>query len=62
MFPDDEPIYCFSAVFAPVDPNMTIYHDWYVRSSRSPPLTHTDRTPLKISGDRIGGYRAYSFK
>ena len=61
-FPADEPIYCFSAVFAPVDLNTTIYHHWYVRTDSSRPFTHADRIPLKISGGRAGGYRAYSFK
>lgn len=61
-FPADEPVYCFSAVFAPVDLNTTIYHHWYVRTDSSRPFTHADRIPLKISGGRAGGYRAYSFK
>ena len=61
-FPADEPIYCFTAVFAPVDLNATIYHHWYYRSTSSRPFTHADRIPLKISGGRAGGYRAYSFK
>jgi hypothetical protein len=61
-FPSDEPVYCFSAVFAPVDLNTTVYHHWYVRTDSSRPFTHADRIPLKISGGRAGGYRAYSFK
>jgi hypothetical protein len=61
-FPADEPIYCFSAVFAPVDLNTTIYHHWYYRAGGSRPFAHADRIPLKISGGRAGGYRAYSFK
>jgi len=61
-FPADEPIYCFSAVFAPVDLNTTIYHHWYFRASSSRPFTHADRIPLKIAGGRAGGYRVYSFK
>jgi len=62
MFQADEPIYCFTAVFAPVDLNTTIYHHWYYRTSSSRPFAHADRIPLKISGGRAGGYRAYSFK
>jgi len=61
-FPADEPIYCFTAVFAPVDLNATVYHHWYYRTTSSKPFTHADRIPLKISGGRAGGYRAYSFK
>ncbi len=61
-FPADEPVYCFSAVFAPVDLKTTIYHHWYFRPNAGRPFVHADRIPLKISGGREGGYRAYSFK
>ena len=61
-FPADEPIYCFTAVFAPVDLNTTVYHHWYYRANGDRPFAHADRIPLKISGGREGGYRAYSFK
>lgn len=61
-FPADEPIYCFTAVFAPVDLNTTIYHHWYFRPNSDKPFTHADRIPVKISGGREGGYRAYTFK
>jgi hypothetical protein len=61
-FPADEPIYCFTAVFAPVDLNTTIYHHWYFRSNSDKPFTHADRIAIKISGGREGGYRTYTFK
>ena len=61
-FPENEPIYCFTAVFAPVDLHTTIYHHWYYRPNDSRPFVHADKIPLKISGGREGGYRAYSFK
>jgi hypothetical protein len=61
-FPADEPIYCFTAVFAPVDLNTTVYHHWFFRANDEKPFTHADRIPIKISGGREGGYRAYSFK
>jgi hypothetical protein len=61
-FPADEPIYCFTAVFAPVDLNTTVYHHWYFRTNDSKPFTHADKIPIKISGGREGGYRAYTFK
>ena len=62
IFPADEPIYCFTAVFAPVDLNTTIYHHWYFRSNSGKPFTHADKIPIKISGGREGGYRTYTFK
>ncbi len=61
-FPADEPIYCFTAVFAPIDLNTTIYHHWHFRPDAVTPFAHADRIPLKISGGREGGYRAYSVK
>ena len=61
-FPADEPIYCFTAVFAPVDLNTTVYHHWFFRMNGSKPFTHADKIPIKISGGREGGYRAYTFK
>jgi hypothetical protein len=61
-FPADEPIYCFTAVFAPVELNTTIYHHWHFRPNDTKPFSHVDRIPIKISGGREGGYRAYSIK
>jgi hypothetical protein len=61
-FPADEPIYCFTAIFAPVALNTTVYHHWYYRPNEVKPFTHADRIPIKISGGREGGYRAYTFK
>jgi hypothetical protein len=61
-FPADEPIYCFTAVFAPVDLNTIVYHHWFFRTNENNPFIHADRIPIKISGGREGGYRAYSFK
>jgi hypothetical protein len=61
-FPADEPIYCFTAVFAPVALNTTVYHHWYFRANSGKSFAHADRIPIKIAGGREGGYRAYTFK
>lgn len=61
-FPANEPIYCFTAVFAPVALDTTVYHHWYFRPNNSKSFTHADKIPIKISGGREGGYRAYTFK
>lgn len=61
-FPANEPIYCFTAVFAPVALDTTVYHHWYFRANSSKPFIHADKIPIKISGGREGGYRAYTFK
>jgi hypothetical protein len=61
-FPAGEPVYCFTAVFAPVNLDTTVYHHWYHRAGRGRPYAHADRIPIGISGGREGGYRAYSLK
>jgi DUF2914 family protein len=61
-FPAHEPIYCFTAVFAPVALNTTVYHHWYFRPHNNKPFSHADRIAVKISGGREAGYRAYTFK
>ncbi len=62
VFPANEPIYCFTAVFAPVALKTTVYHHWYFRQDSSKPFSHADKIALNISGGREGGYRAYTFK
>lgn len=61
-FTADEPIYCFTAIFAPVTLKTTVYHHWFYRSDKSKPFSHADKIPLQIAGGREGGYRAYTFK
>ena len=61
-FPANEPIYCFTAVFAPVALDTTVFHHWYYRAKSGKPFAHADRIPIKIAGGREGGYRAYTFK
>ncbi|MCX5723038.1 MAG: DUF2914 domain-containing protein [Nitrospirae bacterium] len=61
-FPANGPVYCFTAVFAPVDLNVTIYHHWYFRAKNDKSFTHSDRIPIRINGGREGGYRASTFK
>lgn len=60
--PADEPVYCFTAVFAPVDLHTTIYHHWFHRARPDVPFAPLDKIPIKISGGRDMGYRAYTVK
>ncbi len=65
QFGDEEQVYCFTAVFAPIDLQTTIFHHWQYRSSepgRSSDYATVDRIPIPIHGGRAGGYRAYSVK
>jgi len=64
-FRGEEPAYCFTAVFAPVDLKTTIYHHWQFRpvgGKKARPFFSADRIPISISGGREAGYRAYTVK
>ncbi len=59
------PVYCFTAVFAPVALDTTIYHHWQMQSrggDGEAVYKTTDRIPIDISGGREAGYRAYTYK
>ncbi len=62
------PLYCFTAVFAPLSLETTIVHHWQHRplpeTPDSPirPFSTTDRIPITISGGREHGYRSYTVK
>ena len=64
-FRGEEPAYCFTAVFAPVDLQTNIYHHWQFRpvgGKKPRPFLTADRIPISISGGREAGYRAYTVK
>jgi len=61
-FRGEEPAYCFTAVFAPVDMRTTIYHRWQYRPAAGRDFSTTDRIGFVISGGREGGYRVYTAK
>jgi hypothetical protein len=64
-FLGEGPVYCFTAVFAPVDLQTNIYHRWQYRATNGAGerryLT-SDRIQIPISGGREGGYRTYTRK
>jgi hypothetical protein len=55
-------VYCFAAVFAPVELKKHIYHIWQQRDSRSGKWLTTDRLKYIIIGGRRAGYRGYTYK
>lgn len=64
-FHKNEPAYCFTAVFAPVRLDTTIYHHWQYRpvvGGDTQAFMTTDRIAIDISGGREKGYRAYTIK
>jgi hypothetical protein len=58
------PAYCFTAIFAPVALQTTIYHHWQYRprKARLKRFTTSDRIAIAISGGREEGYRGYTVK
>ena len=54
--------YIYSSIFAPLDLNTTVIHEWqYFDSSKKRWIT-SDRLSFNIYGGREGGYRGYSKK
>lgn len=56
----DNPIYCYSAVFAPEGVGATVFYHWQYRDKEGSWHTHA-RIPLTIVGGREGGFRSYTF-
>jgi len=57
-----QPIYVYSAVFAPTRLNTLIYHRWAYFDKSLGKWIETDHVQFPISGGRDGGYRGYSVK
>lgn len=55
-------VYCFSAVFAPTEFNMKVFHRWSFFDEKADKWVETDRIYFNIIGGRAGGYRGYTFK
>ncbi len=59
----EDPVYCFTSVFAPVTLHTTIYHRWQWRPLHgTESFITTDRIPVTITGGRGTGYRLYTMK
>lgn len=57
-----EPLYAFSAVFAPSGITTTIYHEWQFYDEGKHAWVTKEKIPFFIVGGRDGGYRGYSVK
>lgn len=57
-----EPVFFFSAVFAPTKLGTTILHEWQYFNEEQSAWVTTDRLGFQIVGGRDGGYRGYSVK
>lgn len=57
-----EPVYVYSAVFAPTDLTAKIFHRWAYFDEKKGEWITTDRLIFMIVGGRDGGYRGFSMK
>lgn len=57
-----EPVYVYSAVFAPTALNTQIIHHWQYYDKEKEKWISADRVQFAIVGGRDGGYRGYSLK
>ena len=58
----DEPVYLYTAVFAPTGLSTTIYHEWQHYDEASKEWVGEEKVPFPIVGGRDGGYRGYTIK
>jgi len=58
----DEPLYVYSAVFAPVALNTNILHVWQFYDETKKAWTIVNKISILITGGRENGYRMYSMK
>jgi hypothetical protein len=57
-----ESVFFYSAVFAPTEFAVPIYHEWQYRDEAKDEWVTRMRVPFSIYGGRGGGYRGYSIK
>jgi preprotein translocase subunit Sec61beta len=62
LLAEDDRVYCFSAVFAPIGLTKGILHHWERYDEEQRQWRTTDRLAFDISGGRAEGYRGYTFK
>jgi len=59
---DGQPIYIFSAIFAPRDLNTTIVHEWRYYDETREVWIIKDRLSFNLTGGRQEGFRGYTLK
>lgn len=55
-------VFCYAAVFAPIDWDAEVVHQWSKWSETEDDWIKRDRMSYHISGGREGGYRGYTYK
>ena len=61
-YAEGDTVYCFAAVFAPVELKKHIFHIWQQQDSKSGQWLTTDRLKYIVVGGRKAGYRGYTYK
>lgn len=59
---EGEPLYFYSAVFAPTRLNVPVFHEWQYLDKVKNEWVTTDHLLFQVVGGRDGGYRGYSVK
>jgi len=57
-----EPVYCFTAIFAPTRLTQRIYHEWQYFEEKDQAWVSSDRIGYDLLGGRDNGYRGYTVK
>ena len=60
--PGNEPVYAFSAVFAPTNLTTKIYHNWEYWDEQSGEWRSAGKIAYQIVGGRDGGFRGFTLK
>jgi hypothetical protein len=55
-------VYCFTAIFAPTELKIKVYHQWQKYSDKKGTWMTTDKLVYEITGGRGKGYRGYTYK
>lgn len=59
---EGQTIYCYASIFAPVNLEETVRHQWQRYVDRREKWVTTDDLSYRIQGGRDGGYRGYTYK
>jgi hypothetical protein len=59
---NNEPIFVYSQIYAPINLETVVYHQWEYFDPDKTRWVETDRIKIQISGGRQEGYRGYSKK
>jgi hypothetical protein len=62
LYAEGDRVYCFTAIFAPLELRKAVYHHWQKFDPEKKAWATTDRLEFEITGGREKGYRGYTYK